>query len=89
MRYDKYLISEVKLKNASKAIVIKGLPTSKEDRRSVLKAVFPWKSNVKTPVGLSWEIQGTKADGGVVVVYDTKNATIDKAFAKKRKLDLK
>ncbi len=73
------------MKNASKPIGIKGLPSSQEDRNSVLDAVFPWK---KKSVGKSWEIQGRNGDY-TFVVYDTKNATFDKAFAKKRKLEIK
>ena len=84
MRLSNY-ITEVKLKNASKLIGLKGLPSSQEDRNSVLDAVFPWKTK---GVGKSWEIQGRKGDY-TFVVYDTKNASFDKAFTKKRKLEIK
>lgn len=86
MNIDKYLVTEAfGMKDQSKKYVVSGLPSSKEDMNVVLDKLFPW---TKKSVGKSWNIidRGT---GTVTVVHHKDNATIDKAYAKKRKLTVK
>lgn len=87
MNIDKYLVTEAGIKAQSKKYTISGLPSSKQDMTVVLDKLFPW---TKKSVGKSWDIlDRDTVKGTFTVVHHKTDATVDKVYAKKRKLTVK